>query len=162
MRWDDGRINVASAGAVGLKCEVRFATKGSKAFDECYRHAVTRSFPCSTSPAALSMPCVFPGAFRVRVFRNEGGAVLVGAIELASPSNKDRAEERRAFAATCRRASFADMLMLESRRWDRMVNAPECHGSSASATLNRPACPDARRRAPRLACSTASRARRRQ
>ncbi|HEX5443171.1 MAG TPA: hypothetical protein VFW87_05055, partial [Pirellulales bacterium] len=52
-------------------------------------------------PAALSMPCVFPGAFRVRVFRNEGGAVLVGAIELASPGNKDRAEERRAFAAKC-------------------------------------------------------------
>jgi hypothetical protein len=55
----------------------------------------------SAPPAALSMPCVFPGAFRVRVFRNEGGAVLVGAIELASPGNKDRAEERRAFAAKC-------------------------------------------------------------
>lgn len=47
------------------------------------------------------MPCVFPGAFRVRVFRNEGGAILVGAIELASPGNKDRAEARRAFAAKC-------------------------------------------------------------
>lgn len=52
-------------------------------------------------PATLSIPCVFPGAFRVRVFRNEGGAVLVGAIELASPGNKDRAEERRAFATKC-------------------------------------------------------------
>lgn len=55
----------------------------------------------SAPSAAVSIPCVFPGAFRVRVFRNEGGAVLVGAIELASPSNKDRAEERRAFAAKC-------------------------------------------------------------
>jgi hypothetical protein len=55
----------------------------------------------SAPPAALSMPCVFSGAFRVLVFRNEGGAVLVGAIELASPGNKDRAEERRAFAAKC-------------------------------------------------------------
>lgn len=55
----------------------------------------------SAPPAALSMPCVFPGATRVRVFRNEGGAVLVGAIELASPGNKDRAEERRAFAVKC-------------------------------------------------------------
>ncbi len=55
----------------------------------------------SAPPAALSMPCVFPGAYRVRVFRNEGGAVLVGAIELVSPGNKDRAEERRAFAAKC-------------------------------------------------------------
>lgn len=41
------------------------------------------------------MPCVFPGAFKVRVFRNEGGAVLVGAVELASPGNNDRAEARR-------------------------------------------------------------------
>lgn len=55
----------------------------------------------SAAPATLSMPCVFPGAFRVRVFRNEGGAVLVGAIELASPGNKDSAAERRAFAAKC-------------------------------------------------------------
>lgn len=55
----------------------------------------------SAPPAALSMPCIFPGTFCVRVFRNEGGAVLVGAIELASPANKDRAEERRAFAAKC-------------------------------------------------------------
>jgi hypothetical protein len=55
----------------------------------------------SAPPATLSMPGVFPGAFRVRVFRNEGGAILVGAIELASPSNKDRAEERRAFATKC-------------------------------------------------------------
>ena len=37
----------------------------------------------------------------MRVFRNEGGAVLVGAIEFASPGNKDHAEEQRAFAAKC-------------------------------------------------------------
>ncbi len=50
---------------------------------------------------ALQMPAVFPGAFQIKIFRNEGGAVLVGAIELVSPANKDRAEERRAFAAKC-------------------------------------------------------------
>jgi hypothetical protein len=50
---------------------------------------------------AMLMPAVFPGTFRVQVFRNDGGAVLVGAIELASPGNKDRSEQRRAFATKC-------------------------------------------------------------
>jgi hypothetical protein len=51
--------------------------------------------------AALELPAVFPGAYRVQVFRNEGGAVLVGAIELISPANKDRDSERIAFATKC-------------------------------------------------------------
>jgi hypothetical protein len=38
----------------------------------------------------------------VRVYRNEGGAVLAGAIELVSPANNDRAETREAFVAKCR------------------------------------------------------------
>lgn len=50
---------------------------------------------------AFHMPAAFTGAFRVQIFRNEGGAVLVGAIELISPSNKDRSEQRRMFAAKC-------------------------------------------------------------
>lgn len=36
---------------------------------------------------------------RVLVFREDGDARLVGAIELVSPGNKDRPEERKAFAA---------------------------------------------------------------
>src|SRR5262249_10955268 len=43
----------------------------------------------------------FPDAFEVRVFQTTSGLTLVGAIELISPANKDRAEERRAFAAKC-------------------------------------------------------------
>jgi hypothetical protein len=50
---------------------------------------------------ALRMPAVFPGSFRVHVFRSDGGAILVGAIELASPGNRDRDEQRRAFATKC-------------------------------------------------------------
>ena len=47
------------------------------------------------------MPGVFPDDFEVRVFSSRGGNRLVAAIELISPGNKDRAEERRAFAAKC-------------------------------------------------------------
>jgi hypothetical protein len=55
-----------------------------------------------TPPApARTMPAVFPASFEVRVFSTISGLTLVGAIELISPSNKDRAEERRAFAAKC-------------------------------------------------------------
>jgi hypothetical protein len=48
-----------------------------------------------------TMPAVFPDSFEVRVFSTISGLTLVGAIELISPSNKDRAEERRAFAVKC-------------------------------------------------------------
>jgi hypothetical protein len=51
--------------------------------------------------AALAIPAVFPESFEVRVFNTVGGLKLVGAIELVSPSNKDRPAERRAFATKC-------------------------------------------------------------
>jgi hypothetical protein len=66
--------------------------------------AATATMPArlwSPPAPALVMPAVFPGTFSVQVFRNEGGAVLVGAIELASPGNKDPADTRRAFATKC-------------------------------------------------------------
>jgi hypothetical protein len=44
---------------------------------------------------------VFPDVFEVRVFLREGVGRLVAAIELVSPSNKDRPEEREAFVAKC-------------------------------------------------------------
>jgi hypothetical protein len=53
-------------------------------------------------PAAdLSFPAILPDVFEMLVYRQEGGSVLVGAIELVSPGNKDRPEARRAFAARC-------------------------------------------------------------
>jgi hypothetical protein len=44
---------------------------------------------------------VFPDEIEVQVFATVTGATLVGAIELVSPGNKDRAETRQAFAAKC-------------------------------------------------------------
>jgi hypothetical protein len=50
---------------------------------------------------AYTLPALFPDAFEVRVFTTMGGLTLVGAIELVSPGNKDRPDERRAFATKC-------------------------------------------------------------
>jgi hypothetical protein len=50
---------------------------------------------------ARTMRATFPDSFEVRVLRARGGLTLVAAIELISPGNKDRAEERRAFAIKC-------------------------------------------------------------
>jgi hypothetical protein len=50
-------------------------------------------------PAADAvLPAVFPDTFEVRILSTDTGPKLVAAIELISPSNKDRASERRAFA----------------------------------------------------------------
>jgi len=52
------------------------------------------------APAAI-VPAVFADDFEVRVFSARGGPVLVAAVELISPANKDRPESRRAFATKC-------------------------------------------------------------
>jgi hypothetical protein len=49
----------------------------------------------------LTMPAAFPAGFEVRVFSTEAGPILLGAVELVSPRNKDRPESRRAFATKC-------------------------------------------------------------
>lgn len=43
----------------------------------------------------------FPEKHEVKVYRTTGGRTLVAAIELVSPSNKDRPAERLAFATKC-------------------------------------------------------------
>jgi hypothetical protein len=51
-----------------------------------------------TPPAPpLTLPAVFPDSFEVRVFSTTEGLTLVAAIELVSPGNKDRSDERLAF-----------------------------------------------------------------
>jgi hypothetical protein len=60
----------------------------------------TRAIWSPPAPA-WSVPAVFPDTFSVRVFQSEGGVNLIAAIELISPSNKDRPDERRAFAVKC-------------------------------------------------------------
>ncbi len=52
----------------------------------------------SAPPADGVLPAVFPETFEVRVLSTDTGPKLVAAIELVSPSNKDRPAERRAFA----------------------------------------------------------------
>jgi hypothetical protein len=47
------------------------------------------------------VPAIFAETFEVRVFSTLAGLTLVAAIELVSPGNKDRPEERLAFAAKC-------------------------------------------------------------
>jgi hypothetical protein len=55
-----------------------------------------------TAPAAPpAMPVAFPDTFEVRVYSTVSGKTLVAAVELVSPGNKDRPDERRAFAAKC-------------------------------------------------------------
>jgi Protein of unknown function (DUF4058) len=48
--------------------------------------------------SATSFPVVFPAPFEVLILSTDTGPQLVAAIELVSPSNKDRPTERRAFA----------------------------------------------------------------
>ena len=58
----------------------------------------------SWSPTApqltLSLP-VISDIIEIQVYHSSGGRSLVGAIELVSPRNKDRAESRQAFIAKC-------------------------------------------------------------
>src|SRR5438067_250488 len=49
----------------------------------------------------FAMPLFRTDLFEVQVLRNFGGPQLRASIELVSPSNKDRAAARRAFAAKC-------------------------------------------------------------
>jgi hypothetical protein len=58
--------------------------------------------PSWAPPApVLTMEAVFPDVLEVRVFSREDRSRLVGAIELVSPSNKDRPASREAFVAKC-------------------------------------------------------------
>ncbi len=49
----------------------------------------------------LVLPAEFPERFAVEIHASEGDRTLVGAIELVSPGNKDRAGKRRLFASKC-------------------------------------------------------------
>lgn len=49
----------------------------------------------------LTAPAFFPDEIEVQVYNPQSGPVLVAAVELVSPGNKDRPDTRRAFAAKC-------------------------------------------------------------
>ncbi len=61
--------------------------------------AVLAALAYAPPAAALTMPLLFPDEVEVQVFADRTGPTLVGAIELVSPGNKDRAEARQAFTA---------------------------------------------------------------
>jgi hypothetical protein len=62
----------------------------------------TLTAPAWSPPSpTLEMDAVFAAGFTVLVMNVEAGPVLVGAIELVSPSNKARPAARRAFAMKC-------------------------------------------------------------
>ena len=88
----------------GGRIEIDVATFESAAPPATTKDGATATLPPRlwAPPApALSMPGVFPDNFEVQIFRGEGGATLVAAIELISPANKDRQDARIAFAAKC-------------------------------------------------------------
>lgn len=62
--------------------------------------AVARKLWTPPLPTA-TMPGAFPDSYAIRIYSSEGGPTLVGAIELVSPGNKDRADNRQAFAIKC-------------------------------------------------------------
>jgi hypothetical protein len=51
--------------------------------------------------ADLTVPATFPAEFGVCVYETSGGPILVGAIELVSPANKDPPHNRHLFAVKC-------------------------------------------------------------
>jgi Protein of unknown function (DUF4058) len=59
--------------------------------------------PWTPPRARLALACDLrdPDQFEVQVFETGSGARLVAVVELVSPANKDRPEDRRAFAAKC-------------------------------------------------------------
>jgi hypothetical protein len=60
------------------------------------------AFEAATPAPTLTIPLPFiTDVVEVQVFSGEGGPTLAGAIELVSPSNKDRPENRDAFVTKC-------------------------------------------------------------
>jgi hypothetical protein len=90
---------------VGTRVEVDVATFTENGTPEPPRPdgaATTVQTEVWAPPAPVAvMPALFPDEFAVHVFSSLAGPVLVAAIELVSPGNKDRDEARRAFAAKC-------------------------------------------------------------
>lgn len=88
---------------IGSQMEVDVATLEERQLSAADRGATTAALARTWSPPAtdLVLPTVFPDEIEVQVLNTAAGPVLVGAIELVSPGNKDRLVARGAFAAKC-------------------------------------------------------------
>jgi hypothetical protein len=89
---------------LGTRIEVDVATFNEQVAPEARPNgagtAVQTRVWSPPAPVAV-LPAIFPDTFEVQVFSSVGGPVLVAAVELVSPGNKDRDEARRAFVAKC-------------------------------------------------------------
>lgn len=89
---------------IGGQAQVDAATLEEDSASAANGRGATRTItrPAKTAPAPTwVLPAVFPDSFEVKVFSTEAGPTLVAAIELVSPSNKDRPQTRSAFAVKC-------------------------------------------------------------
>src|SRR5262245_47168906 len=98
-RWLPEHFVAAELTQAGGKLEIDVATYEAPSEAAPFSGPTLVAAPRLWSPPNTfrTIPAVFPDAFEVRVYETEGGFKLVGVIELVSPSNKDRPEERRAF-----------------------------------------------------------------
>jgi hypothetical protein len=64
-------------------------------------NASVRTTTWSPPAPTYTVSGLFPDSFEVQVFSTTSGMKLVGAIELVSPGNKDRHEQRRGFVVKC-------------------------------------------------------------
>jgi hypothetical protein len=78
-----------------------FADSGAQSRSEPSGPGLALALSWAPPAPAQVVPAVFPDTFEVRVFATIAGLTLVAAIELISPGNKDRPEERKAFAVKC-------------------------------------------------------------
>lgn len=106
----------------GALVEVDAATFQSRSTAVIEGGTVTLPVRAWSPPApSFAMPAIVPDTFEVRVINTEAGPTLVAAIEFIGPSNKDRAEARRAFAIKgasylCQGVSLLIIDVVTSRR----------------------------------------------
>lgn len=85
----------------GIEIDMAVYEERERSSGGMVREAIAMT-PWTAPPPALTAPLpIITDAVEVLIYYNEGGPVLVGAIELVSPANKDRPEHREAFIAKC-------------------------------------------------------------
>ena len=91
---------------------------------------------------ALVFSAIRADTFEVRVISTAAGPRLVAAIELISPGNKDRAEERRAFAVKCASYLYQGIsLIIVDVVTNRRANLPQRdHAHHGDGCLHTTAC----------------------
>jgi hypothetical protein len=87
---------------IGARVEIDEATFEEGSHSRVVGNIATLKPKLWTPPVpAMVLPAAFPDDFEVLVYRSDGGAKVVAAVELVSPANKDRPTHRNAFAVNC-------------------------------------------------------------